>query len=516
MNTRISSMNQRRVVNGGSSKIHSRDYLYVFPHCRLICLPHPIINDRHHHTTRRPVWGRKPRTSVFSEKLHDESVRLVSPRLKSGKPMRYVVSNFCSCQPENWYTACTPNPEPDGQHQNSQRPNMIDVHRVHPVPHLTRPVLSAYLDTNPANRRNQGRPPGYMTWLKSEGRFIAEQVSGGEKRLLQQQLLRVFQYLQSHPPHRRGTVIFAGPTSWELLEFQVDLSDELHWGRPSFKQLLWILDEHRPMGAVLVKRDAARLFRISFGEIVEEKQNALSIDTSTWRKKDLVGPSHPYAGKTKGSQRDAFQDRVEAQYNRFLRELANQIRQWADQEKLSPVFLAGPNRIIETIWASFPAAFRERAALLKGNLWDLSLLDLQSHLNLAIKRWERAHELAMVNHLLASERSARVAVGIENTLAHLQKGRVRQLVIARGLRGEVYQCERCSHADRSLRRDCLNCGGPRRVVALRAALPELARHNAAPVEIVAGEAASKLIKKGGVAAWLRYTPVSRSSYKRGA
>src|SRR5690242_12396908 len=85
---------------------------------------------------------------------------------------------------------------------------------------------------------------------------------------------------------------------------------------------------------------------------------------------------------------------------------------------------------------------------------------------------------------------------LKNTLAHLQKGRVRQLVIARGLRGEVYQCERCSHADRSLRRDCLNCGGPRRVVALRAALPELARHNAAPVEIVAGEAGSKLIKKG--------------------
>jgi hypothetical protein len=381
---------------------------------------------------------------------------------------------------------------------------MIDVHRVHPVPHLTRPVLSAYLDTNPANRRNQGRPPGYMTWLKSQGRFIAEQVSGNEKRLLQQQLLRVFRYLQTRRLRRRGTVIFAGPRSWELLELQVEVSDELHWGRPSFKQLLWILDEHRPMGVVLVKRDAARLFRISFGEIVEERQHAFSIDTSTWRKKDLVGPSHPHAGKTKGSQRDAFQDRVEAQYNRFRRELADHIRHWADKERISPVFLAGPNRIIEAIWASFPAAFRERAALLKGDVWNLPLPDLQSRLSLAMKRWERTHELAMVNHLLASERSPRAAVGIENTLAHLQKGRVRQLVIARGLRGKVYQCDRCSYADRSLRQDCQNCGGPRRVVALRAALPELARHNAAPVEIVAGEAASKLIKKGGVAAWLRY------------
>lgn len=382
---------------------------------------------------------------------------------------------------------------------------MIGADQVSSLPHLTPPVLTAYLDTNPANRRNQGRSRGYLTWLKSRGRFIAEGVPRDERALLQQQLRRIFEYLQAHAPRRRGTIIFSGPYSWEFLELQVELRDELQWGRPSLKQLLWILDEHRPVGAVLVKRDAARLFRISFGEIAEERKHAFSFDASAWRRKYLVGPSHPKMGKTKGSQRDAFEGRVTEQYERFFRELAKHIRHWAFLEKMSLVILAGPHRIIESISNSFPENFRERVAFMKGDVWNLPLSELHARLNPAIKRWERTHELTMVNHLLSSVRSSRAVVGIDNTLDYLQQGRTRQLVIARGLRGDVYQCEKCGLADRSIREHCQNCGGQRHPVALRAALPELARRNAVPVEIVEGEAASQLAGKGSVAAWLRYT-----------
>jgi peptide subunit release factor 1 (eRF1) len=57
--------------------------------------------------------------------------------------------------------------------------------------------------------------------------------------------------------------------------------------------------------------------------------------------------------------------------------------------------------------------------------------------------------------------------------------------------------------DRAADRVCANCGGERRVVALRAVIPELARRYGVPVEVVAGEAARKLREAGGIAAWLR-------------
>jgi peptide subunit release factor 1 (eRF1) len=57
--------------------------------------------------------------------------------------------------------------------------------------------------------------------------------------------------------------------------------------------------------------------------------------------------------------------------------------------------------------------------------------------------------------------------------------------------------------DRAADRVCANCGGERRVVALRAVIPELARRYGVPVEVVAVEAARKLREAGGIAAWLR-------------
>jgi Bacterial archaeo-eukaryotic release factor family 10 len=383
---------------------------------------------------------------------------------------------------------------------------MIDLEQIHSVPRLRSPVLSAYLDTNPGNPRNQGRPPGYITWLKAQGQALLQRVAENQRSVAKKQLVRISKYLQTRPPVRRGAIFFSGPYSWEFLELQVELQDELQWGRPSFKQLLWILDEHRPVGAVVVKREAARFLRISFGEIVEDGESAVSVDTSAWRKKDLVGPSHPNVLKAKGSQRDAFESRVREQYARFFRELADHIREWANQRKISMVVLVGPNRILKAISENLPAAFRERIALLKEDLSSLSLSDLQARLIPVIKRWDRTHELNMVNHLLSSERSSQTAVGFRSTLANLQQGRVRQLVIARGVRGEIQQCESCGSLDCSERGRCENCGNQCHKVELRMALPELARRYAVPVKVVGGEAAIKLRSRGGVAAWLHYNP----------
>ena len=44
--------------------------------------------------------------------------------------------------------------------------------RIRSLRRITAPVLTAYVDTNPATPRNQGEPPGYLAWLKT--------VSGGQ------------------------------------------------------------------------------------------------------------------------------------------------------------------------------------------------------------------------------------------------------------------------------------------------------------------------------------------------
>jgi hypothetical protein len=380
---------------------------------------------------------------------------------------------------------------------------MLDAKLIHSLPRLESPILSVYLDTNPAHARNQRHPSGARIWLKSRGKVLAGRIPPAERKQINEQLARVDEFLESRPERERGVVIFAGPKAWQVLRLQVEVEDELHWGRPSLTQLLWLLDEHQPCGVALLDRSGARLFRFWLGEAEEVGSVPFTVDTSQWRRKQLVGPSHAATGKVKGAQRDEFENRMDAQFAKIFRGAAQRIREWSEQEKISPVFLAGTKEVVEPVWSELPERFRERAAALGSLPKGLSVPELQERLAPQIEQWKREQELDEVERLLASSNGHRAVVGLDETLRRVQEGAARKLLVTRGLGGKLRQCEKCGWTDRSADPACAACGSERRVAALRAVLPELARRYAVPVEVVAGDAGAKLRSAGGLAAWLR-------------
>lgn len=128
---------------------------------------------------------------------------------------------------------------------------------------------------------------------------------------------------------------------------------------------------------------------------------------------------------------------------------------------------------------------------------------MQAALGPALKAWERNYEESIVRDLIAAQDSSVVALGWDKALAALQEGRVRELVVARGLSGSLRQCTRCGRADRSADPVCALCGGNRRPRTVRTLVPELVGLHGVPVKIVAGKAAEDLRAAGGVGAWLR-------------
>jgi hypothetical protein len=380
---------------------------------------------------------------------------------------------------------------------------MIDAKLIHSLPRIPAPVLTLYLNTNPAEPRNQGHPPGYIIYLKSRGKIIGRRVPENERKMFQEELKRAENFLRNRRPSQRGMVLFSGPKRQEFLPMQVAVEDELHWGRPSLTQLLWLLDEHQPAGVVLVDRSGARFYRYWLGEMEEQAAEKFKLELGEWRKKHLMPPSHPGAYKTRGSQRDVFEQRVEAQYDRFFRDAAERIWQWSEREKVRPVFVAGPNETVERVWAELPRGFTEHAAVIKGDLARLKPAELEQRIAPEVAAWKREYELDEVTRMMNSRNGRRAVVGLDDTLRRLQEGAARALVVARGLGGKLRQCAKCGWTDRSADRECPSCGGERKLVALRAAMPELARKFSVPVEVVAGEAGRKLREAEGIGAWLR-------------
>jgi len=94
------------------------------------------------------------------------------------------------------------------------------------LPHLPPPVLTAYLDVNPANPRNQSTPRGYLKWLKSAGQALGREVPSEAKKPFRAQLRRITRHLAAVRPRSRALVLFSGPEVWEEIPLQVEVTDE--------------------------------------------------------------------------------------------------------------------------------------------------------------------------------------------------------------------------------------------------------------------------------------------------
>jgi peptide subunit release factor 1 (eRF1) len=381
---------------------------------------------------------------------------------------------------------------------------MLDREVITALPRLPSPVLTVYLDTNPSKPRNQGWPSGARIWLKARAKEVVGVLTTEQRKLFHKQLARVDSFLKTRPRRERGIVIVAGPKTWHVLRLQVEVEDELHWGRASLKQLLWLLDEHQPCGVCVIDRSGARFYGYWMGEFEEEKAERFKVDTSQWRQKSGVRPARLGQRKTGvRSERDSFEQRTNAQYLRIFKDTAKRIDEWARREQLDPIFIVGPNEPVESVRREIPPGTRERIAVLHGEYAQLPASTLQRNLAPMIAKWKRAQESADVAEIVANRNPERAVLGITETLFALQRGNARALVVSRGLRGRLKQCIRCGWTDRAADRICEICGGERRPVTVRETLPELARKFSVPVEVVAGKAATDLKEFGGLAAWLR-------------
>ena len=74
---------------------------------------------------------------------------------------------------------------------------MLDREVIATLPQISPPVLTAYLDTNPSNPRNQGRPSGARIWLKSRAKEIAGDLPLRERKLFRKQVVRVDRFLST-------------------------------------------------------------------------------------------------------------------------------------------------------------------------------------------------------------------------------------------------------------------------------------------------------------------------------
>lgn len=367
------------------------------------------------------------------------------------------------------------------------------------LPTLAGPVLTVYLDTDRAKQTNRGLKPGYLIRLGSQAKSIGQTVSPDEQELFRKQLQRTGVYLERQPPRCRGVVIFAGRDCWEFVPLQVKVEDEIHWGTPALAQLSWLLDEHKRYGVVVPGRKRVRFFLYWLGEVRELEEKKFRLEPS--KKKDMGPVARPGVRLSRGTNRDVFEHHLAAEYAHYHQQIAERIKHWCAAEHLESVLLVGLAEIVKAIRKEIAPALLEKIVLIEEDLGWVSQTELRHRIEPVVVSHKRECEMASVDAMLADPRNA--VMGVDEVLVQLQQGKIRGVVVMKGLNGSLQQCVNCFWADRTSDPICPACGGKRENVALRDVLPELARRCNASLEIVSAEASRKLQESGGMGAWLR-------------
>lgn len=378
---------------------------------------------------------------------------------------------------------------------------MLTTKQIQSFSQLPAPLLTLYLNIKSGEPSKHPVIPAHLTWLKKEAKALARQLPPSERASFQRELRRVEAFFHDRHPGEKSLVIFAGQRTWQEIPLQVEIENRLHWGRPAISQSLWLFDEHQPYCIVVVDRTGARFFRYQLGEMLELKDKKFVIDISQWKKKELGHVTGQTVRKTRGSQRDTFQRRMDAQFARLCGDTADRIVSICRQEHPVGIFLVGSHDFAGPIAKGIPREFRDLVVIIKEDFGKLSSAEIWRRLEPILTEWESRQKLTKIEDLLSTDRG--VVTGIDETLALLQEGRIRTIVLARELNASLHRCVNCGHVDRFADPICPSCKAARDSVLLRDILPDLVESSKTAIEVVSGDAARKLGEVGGIGGWLR-------------
>jgi hypothetical protein len=365
---------------------------------------------------------------------------------------------------------------------------------------LPAPLLTAYINGEQLNR--PGARPAGVSWLRKEANEICKTLPTSDQEQFRSQIDRMKAALTEAQSKAKGMVIFAGPATWKMVPLELGVKNELHWGEPAVSQLLDLFHGEKANLVVAIDRAGARFFRHEPGGMAEYEESKFDIDETQWKKRDFSHMARRATEMPHGNQRDLFKKRVDAQYQHLCREVAKRAAALTRNEAYGFLVLIGSDRLTKKIKEALPREVRKNVMLIAEDLARVPKRVLQTHADRGIAERNGQDAMHSVEELLGANGKV---LGLDETLAQLQKGYVSRILMNRGLDRDIKRCVKCGLASDAADPACAVCGGERRNAKLSDILPELLRLHRADIEVVDGKAAERLREAGGVGGWLRRT-----------
>ena len=376
--------------------------------------------------------------------------------------------------------------------------------QTHIAPHPS-PVLSLYLDVNPA------RPENARKAYALRARAAMERL-GLPKGYAREMMARL---RQDHGvPDARTLVVFAGDEPDAFFETYalrpqiplVEAGDGVvaRWGEPYVAPLLLAVTQQVRYLVLLLDESRVRTFELYLDEVVERPAFVQSLDASNWRPMREHSTGAPGVPARGGSGKDLYDKRMADWRRRFHLEVARQLdATLAPLGSDTQLILMGQGADLHAFEAVLPPALQKRVAAsipAPANA-TAPASELEPLFTAAIDRIEREAQTALLDRIREQG-----VWGFGPTLEAAEAGRLHLLAVPWRMDAKVVRCESSGRVAASRSGASRLCPEAElQEVPLADVLPDLAARQGIELAVLRGPSESRLMQEfdglAGLARW---------------
>jgi peptide chain release factor subunit 1 len=353
------------------------------------------------------------------------------------------------------------------------------------------PVLSLYLNVDPTQQKTDQ----YKLVLRSLLKGVAEEAHDKDIDAVERYFDFEFDW------QGKGVAIFScwEADFWRTYSLAVPVQNNACVAhRPYIKPLTDVLNAYGRYGVVLVDQEGARMFLFHLGELAE----ATGMLGEEVRRAKHGGASG-LAGRRGGMTVRAAR-REEAVVYRNLKEMVEATEKFSTHNGVRRLVLGGTEANVSQFLDMLPKPLQGKVIGTFTIDSSAPVLEVQARTMDLIEEVAQQRERELVEDMMAGwKRGSGATVGLSDTLAALQEGRVATLLILAGYEAPGYRCDQCRYLTLADKDECPLCGGSmQEVEELVDIMTHRALEQGVDVEVVRNS--PDLEENGSIGALLRY------------
>ncbi|WP_088102332.1 VLRF1 family aeRF1-type release factor [Halalkalibacter urbisdiaboli] len=205
-----------------------------------------------------------------------------------------------------------------------------------------RGCLTIYLNTDQSS--NDQCKGEWKIRLKNGLNKLEEYIEASEAdalptfKKLKKQAMKSIEDLQTQLS--KSLVFIGTKQEWRLEKLQVPVENEFYWEEePMLEQLKSLTEKYPLTGIIVIQKMYMGIVETKLGEVISEYSYDRDIENEDWKQYEGVAATERIASGA--NHRDQFDQRVEANQHRWLKELASLIEKRADQQRWQEIYLVG-------------------------------------------------------------------------------------------------------------------------------------------------------------------------------